>query len=217
LEALDFKMNFFFVILSASLIVFSQFRNIMQNTNLKRELISPPAYLEFFSFGYQMPVADSLWLRAIQDFDYCEKKNGENECIGNGWLSRTLDAVTNLAPDYLIAYRAGGLALTIVISDYPGASKIFDKGVKLFPNDRKLLYSAAYHAMIEEKNYEKAGYLFAQAARNGAPDWAYSLAVSLYTKAGRNELGQKLYQELYQTEIDEKILERIKSKLNSQQ
>jgi tetratricopeptide (TPR) repeat protein len=179
----------------------------------KQYLISPPPKLEYFSFGYQMAIADQLWIRSIQDFDYCENLIAKNHCEGNGWLADMLDTLTSLAPDYLIAYKAGGLALTVIVSDYPGASRIFDKGVAIFPKDLNLLYRAAYHAMIEEKNNEKAARIFVQAAQNGGNAWFYSLATRLLTEAGKQEAAMNLYHELEGTDIEPGTLERIRGKL----
>lgn len=178
-------------------------------------LIPPPPYLEYISFGFQMPMADSLWLRAIQDLDYCENKLAENLCQGNGWLSEMLDTITRLAPDYQIAYRVGGLALTVLVSDYEGASKIFDRGVKLFPNDVQLLYRAAYHAMMEEKNNKKAAKLFIQAAQNGGKEWFYNLATRLYTDAGQREAAEQLYSQLKESQnINPATLQRMRDKID---
>ena len=186
-----------------------------QSFSVSRALISPPPNLEYFSFGFQMSIADSLWIRAIQDFDYCESMLKVNLCKGNGWLSNMMDTLTNLAPDYLVAYRNGGLALTVLVSDYPGASKIFDKGVRVFPDDQRLLYRAGYHALIEEKNEHKAANLFLRAAKNGGQPWLYSLASRLYVADGKKELAKSLYEELSQEGIDEGILKRMKEKIDA--
>ncbi len=179
----------------------------------KQFLIAPPPKLEFFSFGYQMTIADNLWIRSIQDFDYCESKIAENQCQNNSWLAEMLDAVTTLAPDYRIAYLNGGLALTIIISDYAGASRIFDKGVIMFPFDHRLLFRAAYHAMIEEKKPEKAASLLTRAAKAGGEAWYYSLATRLYTEAGKKDLALGLYKELEGTDVEPGTLKRIRGKL----
>lgn len=179
----------------------------------KQFFIAPPPKLEFFSFGYQMTIADNLWIRAIQDFDYCENQIAENHCQDNGWLAEMLDTITNLAPDYQIVYKAGGLALTVIISDYAGATRIFDKGVKVFPHDVSLLHRAAYHAMMEEKNQEKAASLLVQAAKSGGSAWFYSLATRLYTEAGKKDLAMGLYKELEGTDVEPGTLKRIRGKL----
>lgn len=178
-----------------------------------RELVAPPSSLVHFTFGYREPMADLFWIRAIQDFDYCEKPLAEHLCQGNGWLAKTLDLVTELSPSFKIAYSAGGLALTIVISDYEGASKLFDKGVQRFPNNYDILYKAAYHALFEEKNTEKAASLMERAAKNGAPDWVYLLSTRLYTEAGKREMGQKLLTEVEGSSLDPVLIEAMRKKL----
>lgn len=181
--------------------------------DFKQRLIAPPPRLEYFSFGFQMSLADSFWIRAIQDFDYCENSLKQNLCKGNGWLAQMLDTITNLAPDYQIVYRTGAMALTILVSDYEGASRIFDKGVKLYPKDDRLLLRAAYHAMIEEKNAPKAAGLLIQAAKNGGVPWYYNLAARLYSESGKKELAVSLYKELEDSGTEAGVLARMREKL----
>ncbi len=124
-----------------------------------------------------------------------------------------LDTVTTLSPLFRIPYASGGLALTVLISDYEGASRLFDKGVKIFSTDWRMLYAASYHALYEEKDKPKAARLAIQAAQNGAPSWLYSLASRLYTDAGEKELGLRLYQSLKEKGEDPKLLARMREKL----
>lgn len=37
-----------------------------------RPLFAPPETIKYFTFGYAETMADSLWIRVIQDIDYCE-------------------------------------------------------------------------------------------------------------------------------------------------
>jgi tetratricopeptide (TPR) repeat protein len=180
----------------------------------QRELLAPPASLVHFTFGYRETVADVFWLRAIQDFDYCEKKIRTSECRGKGWLFQTLDLITELSPLFRMAYSAGGMALTILVSDIAGASKFFDKAVGRFPKDWTLLYKAAYHALFEEKDKAKAAGLMERAARNGSPDWVFSLAARLYSEAGRIEVAERLLSQL-QTDktVDDMLAQRMRDKI----
>lgn len=169
----------------------------------ERLLVPPPAQIEHFTFGFSLNMADSLWLRTIQDMDYAESH----------WLYYMLDAVTNLSPDFRIPYATGGVALSVLISDIDYASRFFDKAVKAFPQDWPILYRASYHALYEEKNKAKAAGLLIRAAQNGAPEWAYSLAARLYSDSGNKELALRLYEDLKQTHTDPEILKRIRQKL----
>lgn len=174
----------------------------------------PPPPITHLTFGFSQQIADQFWLRAIQDFDYCEKKIAENTCRNQGWLYQMLDLITELAPDFRMPHAAGPLALTVIISDIEGASKLFDKAVQNFPTDWPILYRAAYQALLEEKNKEKAAKLLYQAAKNGAPDWVYALAGRLYSEAGEKELGERIYAEISQDPNLKNVAERLRQRLD---
>ncbi|PWU19224.1 MAG: hypothetical protein C5B49_06120 [Bdellovibrio sp.] len=185
-----------------------------------REYIAPPTQIQYFTFGYRHCIADMLWIRSLQDFNFCEKKDAQKLCKGKGWLYKMLDLMTDLSPHFRMAYLAGAMALTIVISDIEGASKFIDKGVAEFPTDWKLLYQAGYHAAYEEKNIKKAAGLIESAARNGAPSWVYGLAAKLYDQAGKKDLGVGLLRQLEEArekdpdnEFLNEAIERLKGDL----
>jgi tetratricopeptide (TPR) repeat protein len=181
----------------------------------KRALIAPPPHLEYFSFGFQAIIADNLWIRSIQDFDFCETPVAKLRCKDNSWLYQMLDAITNLSPDYLAAYADGGISLSVIVNDSKGASKIFDKGVKVFPKDFPLLYRAGLHAYYDEKDKAKAADLFLKAARVQGLDgtWLYSLATRLYADSGQKDVALQLYNQMEKEGLDEVILKRMREKL----
>lgn len=177
--------------------------------------IAPPPMIEHFSFGFNEVLADTLWIRAIQDFDYCDQEIAKHQCIQDSWLYRMLDAVTDLSPHFRMAYAAGGLALTVIISDIPGATKIFEKGVQQFPHDWPLLYRAAYQYLYEVKDKKRAAELLIQAGENGAPPWVFSLAGRLYSDSGELELAEKLLQEMKDAQQSELLIQRLEDKIAS--
>lgn len=177
--------------------------------------LPPPQVIKHLTFGYAEVMADSLWIRSLQDFDYCEMQIQKNICVNNSWLFQMLDAVTNLSPHFRIAYAAGALALTVIISDIEGATKIFDKGVKNFPNDWPILYRAAYHYLYEVKDKKRAAELLIQAGQNGAPPWVFSLAGRLYSDSGNTELAESLLAQMIQTKQDPTLIKRLQDKINS--
>lgn len=179
------------------------------------QYLAPSREIVNYTFGHQHVIADLLWVRLIQDFDYCEKKINEMDCVGKSWLFRMLDIATELDPKFGIAYRAGATALTVIISDYAGASIIFDKGVERMPTDWQLAYRAAYHAIYEEKNKPKAAALLKQAGQYGAPVWVFSLAGRLWAESGEVELAEALLKEMILTEKDPNIIKRLQDKLES--
>lgn len=175
--------------------------------------LAPSEALVDYTFGLKYQISDLLWIRLIQDFDYCEKKINETDCIGKSWLFKMLDIATRLDPYFGIAYRAGAIGLSVLISDYAGASIIFDRGVERMPNDGQLAYRAAYHALYEEKDKAKAARLLKKAGENGAPPWVFSLAGRLWAESGQMDLAEALLKEMILTEKDPQIVKRLEEKL----
>lgn len=178
-----------------------------------RDLIAPPAGIEHFSFGHRDVVADTLWIRAIQDFDYCDQQVAKNLCIGKTWLYKMLNAITELSPQFRMPYSTGAVALSVMVSDVEGAARIFDKGAIRFPNDWPILYRAGYHYLYEVKDKKTAAGLFIRAARNGAPPWVYSLAGGLYNDTNERNIAEAILAEMIKSEQDPAIIKRLREKL----
>ena len=205
-------------LLSVCVFVTSIFTTIKSGDQMAaiKDLIPPPPNLENMSVGLAPQMADLLWVRAIQDFDYCENEIAKQRCQGNSWLYKMLDTITQLDPEYRMPYAVGALALSVIISDIEGASALFDKAVIHYPNDWRILYRAGYHALLEEKNNLKAAERFDRCATYGGPIWLKGLAGRLYNKAGHAEDVQRLIDEMSQSEENKWIAERIKKKIKEE-
>lgn len=178
------------------------------------EYIPPPRAVKNLMVGMKYAFADSLWLRAIQDFDYCEQKVNEFECQSKSWLFQILDLATEVDPVFEpTMYKSGGLALSVIISDYAGATVIFDKAVAQYPKDWHMAYVAAYHALYDLKDKLKAAHLYEQAAKNGAPPWVFTLAGRLAADKGDIDYSRKILEEMIATNKDEIIINRLKQKI----
>lgn len=180
-----------------------------------RDLLAPPVGIEHFTFGHRDVIADVLWVRAIQDFDYCDQMIATNLCVGEGWLFQMLNTITELSPKFRMPYATGAIALSVMVSDIDGAARIFDRGIIEYPNDWKILYRAAYHYLYEVKDKKKAAELFIRAGRNGAPNWVYSLAGGLYNESNERVLAESVLQEMIKTEADPTLIKRLEEKLNN--
>lgn len=208
-----------YFVLSLSLILVGSFHFLRKDVLAEAQsvLVPLPKNIPYLSFGFQENIADYLWIKSVLNFDYCENSYQLNEFVRGcrtGWLYHTLDLITDLSPRFRIPYAAGGLALSVVISDIEGASKFFDKSVKAFPNDWAILYRAAYHALYEEHDKLKAAKLMEQAAKNKQdPQWFNNLAVKLYAESGQKEMGLRLYQELKDSGYPEEYLSRMRQRL----
>jgi hypothetical protein len=197
-----------------ALVATSQLR-LPDTYKIDRQLIPPPPHIERFAFGYQEVIADTLWIRALQDFDYCDAQIAKNVCRNNSWLFQMLDSITNLSPHFRVAYAAGALALTVIITDIDGATKIFDKGVIAYPNDWPLLYRAAYHYLYEVNDKKRAAELLIAAGKNGAPSWVFSLAGRLYSDSGKLDLANALLEQMIREKQDPSIIDRVRKKIES--
>jgi len=174
----------------------------------------PPPNIEHFSFGFREPIADSLWVRVIQDFTFCESPKGDKLCRGQDWVYWMLSGISNLAPEFRLPHLVGPMMLTIIVNDIQGASLLFDRAVILFPKDWQILYAASYQAVFEEKNHAKAGDLVLAAAKNGGPTWLYDYANRLYFDAGKKDNAVELMDYVEKNPgIPEGIRENIRKRL----
>lgn len=220
--------------IAVAIILFSGIVNFNTHWNTEfneqRTYVNPTKSVKYFSLGYQDVMADSFWLRVIQDYGMCEhgrrkEQGAEDQArIGKdrvrdckkGWVFRMLDVITDLAPKFRMPQATGGLMLSVIVDDIQGASVIFDKAVRNFPDDWSILYRAAYHALYEEENNEKAAGLFRRAAEHGAPFWVTSLSAKLYAKSDRAAFAIKVlkdYMEKYKDSLTEVQMDRLKNRL----
>lgn len=211
---ISYLPGFFLGVFAIVLLAISQL-HIPQTYTVERRLIPPPPRIEHFTFGYQEVTANMLWIRALQDFDYCDSEIAKNVCKNNSWLFLMLDAVTNLSPHFRIPYAAGALALTVIITDVDGATKIFEKGIKAYPNDWPMLYRAAYHYLYEVNDKKRAAELLIAAGKNGAPSWVFSLAGRLYSDSGKVDLAKSLLEQMIREKQDPTLIERVRQKIES--
>ncbi len=209
----DIKTQWSLLAIAFFLLLFVSF-NLESKQVSQARFVAPPPLMEHYSMGARYQIANTIWIRSLQDFDYCESEIAKNTCRGQSWLFKMLEMVTLLDVRFRPAYYFGSLALTILISDYEGASRLLDRGVEQYPKDWQLNYLAGYHALFEEKNNVKAAEAFKRAADTGAPAWLYSRATALYTEAGRKDLARLLVENLKQTNTDPKIIERMEKRIN---
>ena len=208
-----FKLNGFrLILLSAFCFLFSSGFS-KPNLQKRTDYISPPEQIKYLSFGNSIQYADSFWLRAIQDFEFCDSPVNEKECHGKSWLFQIIDTVVNLDQNFFEAHYYGALALTIMVNDFEGASAIFDKGVKQFPDNWMILYAAGYHALVEEKNKVKASKLYYQAGIKGAPDWVAMMAGKLAADGGDIDYATKILEGMIEMNQKAAYIDRLKEKL----
>ena len=206
---------FGFIILGIAIIALSR-PSAESAKSERRILLLPPRDLIHFSLGYNENIADGMWLRTIQDLDYCEQNKPEalllgseptaplavplpapikNDTCKRGWVFHMIDQVTELAPRFRIPYVSGALMLSTVVNDAEGATAIYNKALERFPLDWHLQYYAANHFLNDGGDPQRAAALLVEAGKHGAPSWVFSLASRLFTKAGKAFLAKSVLTE----------------------
>ena len=186
----------------------------LSDLNKKSDYLVWPESSIYLTAGHRMQIADLLWIRSLQDFDYCSQKINSNECVGQSWLFKILNLATMMDP-FLepVMYQSAGLALTILISDYAGASIILDKAVRIYPRNWQINYLAGYHALYEEKNKKKAAQLYEAAADHGAPSWVKYMSGRLAADAGETEYAEQILSEMISINKNPEYAEMLRKKI----
>ncbi|MCC6138306.1 MAG: hypothetical protein IT287_06715 [Bdellovibrionaceae bacterium] len=204
---------------------------------LDKKYLKPPAALKDFTFGYNDFLASLLWIRLLQNFDYCESgKYSEADYVApqadapdkltgiikraikpskcnKGWVYSMLDVISDVQPKFKLVYDTGAMFLSVIVDDREGARLIFEKGLPLYPNDWQLSYHAGYHYLWEIQEPKRAAELFHQSVESGAPQWAASLSAALYTQAGQAQLAKIILENALRNNPKGKDEERIKKRL----
>ena len=160
---------------------------------------APPQIIKYFSFGFSDLYADILWMRLIQNIDFCSSKKGIPVYDGKtkyqcekGWSYKMTLAITELAPRFLAPYEMAGAIMSVIMGDKLGAKKIYDKALKMFPQNWQIHFSASYHYLVELKEETQAAKLLIKTADLGGPFWLYALAAQTYKKKGQLLLAKEI-------------------------
>lgn len=179
-------------------------------------LTPPPPGLKYYSFGFDESFADGLWLRYIQDMDKCNVyglKQQQKSACAKGWSFQMLDQITDLAPKFRMPYAIGPISLSIIVDDYDGAEVLFEKAIRAFPEDWRILYRAAYFYIYDKKEPVKAAHLLLQAQKFGGPEWLALLASRLYDRSGQLDIGIATLKNYLDQIRDPKIRSRVEHRL----
>lgn len=196
-------------------------------------LLVPPTQIKNFTLGYNEALADSLWIRVIQDLDTCgHAATGLSSSpttipdtvmsdlggprVGKCEISypyKMIDVITELAPKFRVAYSSGATMLSVIVDDVAGATNIFDKATRAFPADWQIEYQAAYHYLYEQRDRTRAADLLKAAGEHGAPKWVTVLAARLYSKVGQAQLGKAVIDAFIKENPDQAEKPHVKERL----
>lgn len=194
----------------------------------KARFVYPPEQLKLFSLGYDEVIADTLWIRVIQDVEKCDQSDRapglppllregpvQSSRCNKGWVFHMINAISELAPRFERPLVFGGMLLSVAVDDREGAKIILDKAVERFPTNTWLLFQAAYHYLFEIQDRKRAAELLVKSAENGGPPWLYALAANLHLKEGQAAIAKGILERGAQrARDDEPGAEQVKKRLS---
>jgi len=119
-------------------------------TNINRDI------LLLASFGNKRLLSSIHWVTTLIESD-TEHYKGRD--LGN-WMYLRFLTIATLDPKFYENYLWGGMYLSIVKDDLEGAAEIFERGLRLYPDDYKLNYQAGFHYYSEMGNFKRGLELF---------------------------------------------------------
>lgn len=106
----------------------------------------------YFHLGQKRMISSLYWVATIVESDHAHYKEKDL----NSWMFLRFNTISLLEPRFYETYSFGAPYLSIVKDDLSGASVIYEKGLKQFPDDYKLLRDAGFHYYFEVANYQRA-------------------------------------------------------------
>ena len=168
-----------------------------------------PEVAQVISFGYPRVLSSLLWLRFLQYTPPEKVPRGHTS-----WIYYDLHALSVLDPDFKPTFTLGGVFLSVITEDQPGAERLLRRGAELFPQDPYVLGALAYHYHFEENNFERAGPLYVAAAKLPKAPYIYSLlAASYLRRRGDAKAGIELLREMAAATENEDVRKRLNAKI----
>ena len=159
--------------------------------------------------GYRHVAADLIWLKAVQYFG--ERKQN---VTGYRWAYHTTNVVTDLDPQFVLAYYAGGTILGVWAGMLDESVALLKKGIQHNPQDWRLPFLLGYDYFYELCDPANgAQYIQLASALPGAPPYLAKLAARLSVEAGNPEAALEFLARFRQQVADERIREALEQRM----
>lgn len=159
--------------------------------------------------GYRHAAADLIWLKAVQYFG--EKKQTAG---GYRWAYHTTNVVTDLDPQFVLAYYTGGTVLGVWAGLLDESIALLKKGIQHNPQDWRLPFLVGYDYFYELCDPENGSkYLQLASGLPGAPPFLGKLAARLAVEAGDPDAALELLARLRQQASDERIQAALEQRM----
>ncbi len=150
--------------------------------------VFPPAVARRLTFGYHRLAADLMWIRVVQ---YFGKHLGSDS--GFPALRHLLDLTVGLDPEFVDAYRYGGLFLWVA-GDIPGTTALLEEGYRHNPTRWELPHDLGRIYFLQLHDYAKALRWWAIAHQlPDSPAYLPRFIARLYAKVGHRETALELW------------------------
>ncbi|MBY0315275.1 MAG: hypothetical protein K2Q26_07135 [Bdellovibrionales bacterium] len=212
-------------------------QDFLPPASLRKSFIAPPTQIKHFTLGYNDLIASLIWIRVLQDIDYCEegKFRGEDFVLpletardkltgilerklkpskcNKGWVYKMLDALSEVEPRNKLVYDVGATFLSVSVDDREGARLIFEKGLTIYPQDWQIAFKAGYHYLWEIQDPKRAAQLLNQSVKSGGPPIVSAIAAALYSHMGQAQIAKMVLEDTLAQKPTGLAAERIKYRL----
>lgn len=162
-------------------------------------------YIKVAVLGYRQIASDLIWLKAVQYL-------GEINQTPEGWLwaYHVMDVVTDIDPQFVAVYQAGGTILGVWAQRVQESIMLLEKGVRHNPNVWTLPFFLGYDYFYELHDPVTAAKYFRMAsALPGAPAYLPKLAARMTVEAGDPAAALEFLERLYTQTQDERLQEAL--------
>lgn len=189
-----------------------------------------PKLISLTSLGHKRLLSSLFWIFTILESDHEHYKQKDL----NSWMYLRFKFISELDPHFLQTYTFGGLYLSIIKDDIPGATEIYRKGLALYPRNKELIKDAFFHFYFQANEKEFARNLLVKnldliknetlllslLARYESSDGNFDLAFSILNKRlstlnEKSPLYKKIRASLYAIKAEKDLLCLNKTKNKS--
>ena len=178
----------------------------------RRVFVPSPKATKVASLGFDMVVADMLWVRAVLLFVDFLEADGDD---GATWTRTVLQTVAQLDPGWRTPFFYGGSMLRL-LEDIEGSDEIFADGMAAFPEDAYFPFSIAMNAYLVHKDMPKAVKFLKRAADlPNAPRWYRTAAAEFISREGQRKAALMYLKQQIQEANSEKERVLLENKYKS--
>lgn len=166
-------------------------------------------YLKMAVLGYRQIAADLIWLKAIQHFGGRDATRADYR-----WAYHAADVLTDLDPQFVMAYQATGTVLGVWGGLVHESIAILKKGMRHNPNVWQLPFTVGYDYFYELCDPASAAEYFRQASLlPGAPEYLPKLAARMTVEGGDPDAALEFLERFYQQASDERMREALAQRI----